>query len=129
MIPLPSKARYMAVHSYESWENPYITVQPDMVTLHVLVADANTSPFGAGGMLRPTGARRENLNLSPAKLAEAISAIPQSAWPYGRVIAVEEAHQTPAKQEPVVRRNLETTVSTLNDLGVVAYDLNDGSLR
>ncbi len=129
MIPPPSKNRYMAVHSFEGWENPYLTVQPDMVTVHVLLADANTTPYGAGGMLRPVAARREELNVSPEKLGEALSAIPQSAWPYGRVVAIEEAHKTPPKQEPVVRRNLERTVGTLTDLGISAYDINDGTLR
>ena len=128
-IPPPSKTRYMAVHSYDNWENPYITVQPDMVTVHVLLADANPSGFGAGGMLRPTGARREVVNISLGKLAEAMSSIPQGSWPYGRVVAVEEAHQTPGKQEPTVRRNLEIAVGTLNDLGIMAYDLSEGNLR
>ncbi len=128
-IPLPTKSRFMAVHSYESWQNPYITVQPGMVTLHVLLADANTVDFGAGGMLRPVGARRQELNLGPEKLGEAISAIPQSSWPYGRVVAVEEAHNTPASAEPTVRRNLEATVGTLNDLGVIAYDMATDTVR
>ena len=128
-IPPPSKTRYMAVRSFAGWENPYITVQPNMLTVHVLLADANTTPYGEGGMLRPVGARREEMNISPDKLGEAMSSIPQSSWPYGRVVAVEEAHKTPAKQEPVVRRNMETTVGTLNDLGILAYDLPDGNLR
>lgn len=128
-IPPPTKARYMAVHSFESWENPYLTVQGNMVTIHVLLADANTTPYGIGGMLRPVGARREELNVGPEKLAEAMSAIPQDAWPYGRVVAVEEAHKTPANQEPVVRRNMEKTVGLLNELGIMAYDLSEGSLR
>ncbi len=119
----------MTVHSFESWENPYITVQPDMVTVHVLVGDANPTSYGIGGMLRPLGARRQELNVSPEKLGEALSAIPPSAWPYGRVVAVEEAHQTPPKMEPVIRRNLETTVGALNDLGLVAYDLPEASVR
>ena len=129
LIPPPSKSRYMAVHSFDSWENPYITIQPGMLTLHVLLADTNPGAFGSGGMLRPVGARREELNIGFDKLGEAMAAIPESAWPYGRVVAVEEAHKTPAKQEPLVRRNLETTVGTLNDLGIVAYDLSDGNAR
>ncbi len=128
-IPPPSKSRYMAIHSFESWQNPYITVQPGMVTVHLLLADANTTDFGAGGMLRPVGARRQELNISPEKLGEAMSSIPQSSWPYGRVVAVEEAHNTPAQAEPVVRRNLEATVGTLNDLGVIAYDMSAGVVR
>ncbi|HEY1741883.1 MAG TPA: hypothetical protein VGG18_01865 [Granulicella sp.] len=129
MIPPPSKNRYMTVHTFESWENPYITVQANMVTLHVLIADANTSNYGAGGILRPVGARRQELNIGLDKLGDAISAVPQNSWPYGRVIALEEAHKTPRNAEPQVRRTMETAVSTLNDLGVVVYDLNEGKLQ
>jgi hypothetical protein len=128
-IPPPSKTRYMSVHTLESWENPYITVQPDMVNLHVLLADANTSGFGAGGMLRPVGARRQELNLGYDKLGEAMSAIPQSSWPYGRVVVLEEAHNTPTAQEHVVRSNMERAIGMLNDLGIEVYDLNDGKLQ
>ena len=129
LIPPPSKNRYMAVHTFESWENPYITVQANMLTLHVLLADANTSNYGAGGILRPVGARRQELNIGLDKLGDAVSAVPQSSWPYGRVIALEEAHKTPRSAEPQVRRTMETAVSTLNDLGVVVYDLNEGKLQ
>ena len=119
----------MTIHSFDSWENPSITVQPDMVTVRVMLADQNPSSFGSGGMLRPTGARREVVNIGLNKLGEAMSAIPPSSWPYGRVVAVEEAHQTPGKQEPLIRRNMEGIVGTLNDLGIIAYDLSEGNLR
>jgi hypothetical protein len=125
MIPPPSKTRYMAVSSLNSWENPYLTVQGSMVTLHVLMADENPSSLGQGGMLRPVGARRRNLDIRISDIPTALNAIPQSAWPYGRVVAVEEAHQTPVSARPQVRRNLETVLKTLGDLGVVAYEWND----
>jgi hypothetical protein len=128
-IPPPSKSRYMSVRSMDSWQNPSITVQPDMFTVHILMADANTSPVGAGGMLRPVGARRQEVSIHFDKLGDAMSAIPATAWPYGRVVAVEEAHHTPKQQEPVMRRNMEAAVATLNDLGIMAYDLTDGNLR
>jgi hypothetical protein len=44
-------------------------------------------------------------------------------------VAIEEAHETPASAEPAVRRNMETAISRLNDLGIVVYDLQEGSLR
>jgi hypothetical protein len=100
-----------------------------MLTVHILLADANPSSYGSGGMLRPIGARRQEVNIGLSKLGEAMSAIPESAWPYGRVVAIEEAHHTPGKQEPTVRRNMEAAVGTLNDLGIVAYDISSGSLR
>ena len=58
-----------------------------------------------------------------------MTAIPLTAWPYGRVVAVEEAHKTPASAEPAVRRTMESAVATLSDLGIVVYDLNEGNLR
>lgn len=122
LLPPPSKARYTTVHSLDAWENPYLTVQGNMVTLHVLLADANTSSLGQGGMLRPVGARRRNLDVRTSDLPTALNAIPESAWPYGRVVAVEEAHNTPDTDRHIVRRNLETVIKTLNDLGVVVYE-------
>ena len=129
MIPPPSKNRYMAIHTFDEWQNPYITVQANMLSLHVLLADANTNPYGSGGILRPIGARRQELNISLDKLGDAMSAIPHTSWPYGRVIAIEEAHKTPASAEPAVRRTMETTINTLSDLGIDVYDLKEGKLQ
>lgn len=110
LIPPPSKTRYMAVKSLNLWENPYITVQGGMATLHVVVADANTSNLGVGGMLRPIGARRRDLNVRVSDLPTALNAIPEDSWPYGRVIAVEEAHEVPVSARPQVRRNMESVI-------------------
>jgi hypothetical protein len=119
----------MAVHSLDSWENPYLVIQTGMVELHITLADSNTSTLGAGGMLRPVGARRQELNVSLDTLGEAMAAIPQSAWPYGRVVAIEEAHKVPAAAEPAIRRSMESAIARLNDLGVEAYDINEGKLQ
>ena len=126
LIPPPSKTRYLAVKSLTSWENPYITVQGGMVTLHVTVADANTSGLGEGTMLRPVGARRQNLDIRVGELPAALNAVPQSAWPYGRVIAIEEAHEAPAAARPQIRRNMESVMRSLGDLGVVVYEWSEG---
>jgi hypothetical protein len=128
-IPPPTKSTFMTVHNFDSWQNPVLTVQPSMVELHVLLADANTTPIGVGGMFRPVNARRQELNVSMSSLGDAMSAIPHSSWPYGRVVAIEEANKTPASAEPAVRRNMEITISKLNDLGIVVYDLGSGKIQ
>jgi hypothetical protein len=128
MIPPPSKSRFMAIHSAASWENPSITVQAGMLQLRVTLADPDPQ-LGSGGMLRPVAARQQELNISLDKLDEAVSAIPESAWPYGRVVSVEEPANTPGTAEPQVRRNLEVAVRELNDLGIVAYDVRDAIVR
>ena len=125
LIPPPSKTRYMAVKSLPLWENPYLTVQGGMVTLHVVQADANTSDLGVGGMLRPIGARRQDLNVRVSDLPVALNAVPHNFWPYGRVVAVEEAHEVPVSARPEVRRNMEKVIKTLTDLGVVVYEWSD----
>ncbi len=125
-IPVPTKSKYMAIKSLTAWQNPYLTVQDNLIVLHVTLADANTSALGQGGMLRPTGARRQDLTIRVGELAAALNAVPESAWPLGRVIAVEEAHNTPATLEPAVRRTMEGVMRTLGDLGVVPYEWVEG---
>ena len=125
-IPTPTKSTYMAIKTLTAWQNPYLTVQDNLLVLHVTLADANTSALGQGGMLRPTGARRQDLTIRTGELAAALNAVPQTAWPYGRVIALEEAHNTPAKMEPEVRRTMEAVMRTLGDLGVVPYEWTEG---
>jgi hypothetical protein len=127
LVPPPSKTRYMAIHSLSSWENPYLTVQENIATLHITLADANPSTLGVGGMLRPIGARRQDLTIRVSDLPDALSALPESAWPYGRVVAVEEAHDAPSSARPAIRRNVEASIKTLTDLGVVVYEWTDSN--
>lgn len=126
-IPPPAKSRYLAIHSLSTWDNPYLTIQASMVTLHVTVADANTSSLGQGGLLRPVGARRQNLNVRTSDLPAALNAVPETAWPYGRVVAIEEAHDAPRSAEPELRRNMESVIKTLGDLDVVVYEWQEGA--
>lgn len=124
-IPLPAKTRYLAIKSLTTWQNPYLTIQGAMVTLHVTTADANTSPLGVGGILRPVGARRQDLNVRVSDLPAALQAIPQSAWPYGRVVAFEEAHDAPASARADLRRTMEAAIKAVADLGIVVYEWQD----
>jgi hypothetical protein len=126
LIPPPSKSRYLALHSLADWENPYLTVEENMATLHLIQADANPSQLGAGGMLRPVAARRQDLTVRVSDLPAALDAVPESSWPYGRVVAIEEAHDTPVSARPAVRRNVEAAIKTLSDMGVVVYEWNEG---
>ncbi len=54
-------------------------------------------------------------------VSAATPALPDSAWSYGRVVAIEEAHSTPASAEHNVRRTMELAISRLDDLGIVVY--------
>jgi hypothetical protein len=112
---------YVDIHEPSAWANPYLSVGAEMISLRITLADANPSMVGEGTMLRPAAARRQELQLRPADLAKAVSAIPPSAWRYGRVVAVEESSAA-AKDRPKVRRNVEAAIQQLNDLGIVVEE-------
>jgi hypothetical protein len=121
-IPLPTKSLYVDVHEPGAWVNPFLSVDADSLDLRVTMADANPSSLGQGTMLRPEAARRQEIQLRPRDLAEALIALPPGAWRYGRVIAVAESPLASRKDRPKVRRNLEAIIQRLNDLGIVVEE-------
>jgi hypothetical protein len=118
-IPLPTKSLYIDVHEPNAWANPFLSVNTTTVSMRVTMADANPSPAGAGTMLRPEAARRQDLELRLSDLPEALAALPPGAWRYGRVVAVAESPFATPKDRPIVRRNVEAAIQKLNDLGIV----------
>ena len=121
-IPLPTKSLYVDIHEPGAWANPFLSVEPDTLDLRINLADANPSPVGEGTMLRPAAARRQEVQLRLADLADAVVALPAGAWRYGRVIAVAEAPEASPKDRPKIRRNMEAAIQQLNDLGIVVEE-------
>jgi len=121
-IPPPAKTRYMTIHTREGWGNPFLIVGKKTVTLRVTYPEAPQSDVAPGNLLHPPNARKRELELRLSDLPEALAAVPENAWPYGRVIAVEEDAVQAHADRVQVRRNVETTMQVLNDLGVVAYE-------
>jgi hypothetical protein len=121
-IPLPTKSMYVDVHEPGVWANPFLSVDADTLNLRITLADANPSTIGQGTMLRPEAARRQEIQVRPADLAQALVALPSSAWRYGRVIAVAESPVAAKKDRPKVRRNVEAAIQQLNDLGIVVEE-------
>lgn len=121
-VPLPAKSMYVDVHEPGAWANPFLSVGADTLDLRITLADANPSTMGQGTMLRPAGARRQELQLRLADLPKALIALPPGAWRYGRVIAVAESPLASKKDRPKVRRNVEAAIQQLNDLGIVVEE-------
>jgi len=121
-IPLPTKSLYVDVHDRGAWANPFLSVDADTLNLRITVADTNPSTIGQGTMLRPEAARRQEVQIHPADLPEALIALPAGAWHYGRVIAVAESPLASAGDRPRVRRNVEAAIQQLGDLGVVVEE-------
>ena len=118
-IPLPTKSMYVDVHEPGAWANPFLSVGATTLNLRITLADANTSTVGQGTMLRPEAARRQELQLRPADLTQALIALPAGAWRYGRVVAVAESPLAAPKDRAQVRRNVEAVIQQLGDLGIV----------
>lgn len=121
-IPLPSKGIYESIHTRASWQNPFLVVTKSTVSLTMLYPDMGPAHAPGDALLRPQAARRERLELRLSSLPQALSALPQNVWPYGRVIAVEDDPSAPKQDWPQVRRNEEATLQILSNLGVVAYE-------
>ena len=121
-IPLPTKSLYVDVHEPGAWKNPFLSVDVDYLTLRVTLVDANPSTVGQGTILRPESARRQEIQVRPVDLPEALIALPAGAWRYGRVVAVAESPLASRKDRPRVRRIVEATIQRLNDLGIVVEE-------
>lgn len=121
-IPLPTKSLYVDIHEPGAWKNPFLSVEADSFNLRITFADANPSTMGQGTLLRPEAARRQELQIRPSDLTTAIVALPDGAWPYGRVIAVAEAPGASSQDRIKVRRNVEAAIQQLNDLGIVVEE-------
>ena len=127
-LPLPSKSRYLGVHTPQGWGNPFLIVGRRSVTLRINTPVANALPGGAlpGGKLRPDGPRKSEIKLRLIDLPEALAALPEDSWPYGRVVAIEEDAATPRTERPQMRRNVEAVMAMLNDLDVVVDEWPGG---
>lgn len=123
-IPPPLKHRYVNVHSTDAWENPFLTVHRDTLTLRIIFPQQTSSPVDAGTMLHPAAARRQELEIRLEDLPKALAAIPDFAWPYGRVVAIEESPTAARQDRPQVRRNVESAIRIVNDLDVVVDEWN-----
>ena len=118
-IPPPSKNRYLSVRTKDAYGNPFLVVHPQTVTLNIIYRDQDPNGFSAGGILRPPKARKQEIDVRLDDLSQALAALPQDAWPYGRVAAIEESPTAPRNERVAIRRNVEAAIQILNDLGVV----------
>ncbi|HEX6495832.1 MAG TPA: hypothetical protein VF018_10135 [Acidobacteriaceae bacterium] len=118
-IPPPSKHLYVNVRSTDAWQNPFLTVHRDSLTLRVIFPQQTSSALDAGTLLHPAAARRQELEIRMSDLPEALAAVPEFAWPYGRVVAIEESPNAARQDRPQVRRNVEQAIRIVNDLDVV----------
>ena len=87
-IPPPLKSVYLNINQESQWQNPFLSVEQNMIQVRIYLPDENASPIDRGGITRLSSARKQVVNVRLAELPRALSSLPDGAWPYGRVVAI-----------------------------------------
>ena len=99
-IPAADPAKFHVARG-KSWRNPYLIVKPDGVAL--LDVDNNLEHI-----------------IKPDELTEKLAALPSSAWPYGRVVAVTESAAAKSDHDKAeMRKNKAIVAGTLEGMHVM----------
>ena len=86
-IPAADSAKYEHIHDMRKWQNPYLIVRTDGVTLY-------------------DSADNAEILLKTDELLPALAKLPVSNWPYGRVVAAAESAIANSETDRVaLRRN------------------------
>jgi hypothetical protein len=88
-VPVGDPAKYPNLRKIKSWSNPYLVICPDGV-----------------GLVTTIAAHEEQI-LKPDEVLDVLAQLPQSAWSYGRVVAIlVDTKPTSSEQDKIaIRRN------------------------
>lgn len=100
-IPPDDLAKYKSVQDAQDWQNPYLVVQKDGVAFRCLAIAA-----------------RDWQIIPPAEMKKRLLELPVAAWPYGRVIAVQEIGIRSKGDDKYIAANKAKVVSVLKSLGI-----------
>jgi hypothetical protein len=100
-IPAADSGKYAAVRDMKTWRNPYLIVRVDGVGL----LDVSNN---------------EQQIVDPDKLPEALAKLPTSAWPYGRVVAIQEIGAASSEADKAkLRKNRALAAGALESMKVL----------
>ena len=98
-IPKPDPKKYHAVQDARDWKNPYLIVRPDGIEI------VGMTPVGRGITLE--------------SVRDVLERLPDSAWPYGVVVAVQDIGILTGKTDLArVEANRTKLLNLLKDLGI-----------
>ncbi len=99
-IPAADPAKFHDARVAKSWKNPYLIVKADGVALLDV-------------------ANNEEHIMHPNELTQKLAQLPDSAWPYGRVVAVTEAAPNNSDHDKAeIRKNKAIVAGTLEGMHV-----------
>lgn len=91
---------YQGIRDGKSWRNPYLIIRADEIEV-----------AGATGVKGP---------ISVDDVTQFLEGLPVSAWPYGRVVAVQDSRVVRSEaEEPQIEANRDRLRKQLDDLGVI----------
>lgn len=97
-IPKPDSLRYRAIRDARDWKNPFLIVRPDGVEVVGVNAGRATKVDS---------------------VEKALEALPNSAWPYGLVVAVQDAGVVSSEKDNLqIQANRRRLVEVLRNLSV-----------
>jgi hypothetical protein len=100
-IPPADPQKYKSVTGdYKDWRNPYLIIRRDGVGLLDIAND-------------------EQRLIKPEDLAQTLAQLPASAWPYGRVVAVQENGVRASGDDALIRKNRGIVLGTLEGLHIL----------
>lgn len=97
-IAKPDPEMYRAVRDAKDWKNPYVIVKRDGIEIRGI------SEIGQA--------------ISVAAVREKLENLPDSAWPYGLVVALQEDGVISEGDESRIEANRKSLVTVLGRLGV-----------
>lgn len=95
----PKKYQYVT-GDYRNWRNPYLIIRKDGV-----------------GLLDVANEEQHLIKLED--LTQALAQLPPSAWPYGRVVAVQENGVRATGDDVLIRKNRGIVLGTLEGLHIL----------
>jgi hypothetical protein len=99
-IPAVTDDRYRTMQDLKAWRNPYLIIRADGV-----------------GLLDVSSHEEHRLKLE--ELPDALASLPPSAWPYGRIIAVQETSTRGSSADKTqIRENRAKVAATLHALEI-----------
>jgi hypothetical protein len=99
-IPAADPGKFHDAHITKSWKNPYLIVKADGVALLDV-------------------ANNEEHIMNPDELTRKLAQLPDTAWPYGRVVAVTESTPNGSDHDKAeIRKNKAIVAGTLEGMHV-----------
>ena len=99
-IPAAARDKISSTRDGQNWINPYLVIKSDGVALTIRAIS------------------REYESVPIEELASSLSRLPIDAWPYGRIVAVQEIGIRSGNDSALIARNRASVEKALKSLGL-----------